>query len=1291
MLLYNKVEHKNKPMPMKKQIALIFIFLIICFSNIVFGLEDPLASNKDVTPSFKEISSIQDGLWNDPNTWDTNEVPILTDKVIIQHKIQIAESIENNAGEIIIAQKGSLEFSVFEEKRLLNIAKNLLVSGNLIINNADLNFLGVEDNLLDIRASANFVLRGAQDNPIVISAKNKHLKIKVNGLIQASHFVFDKTQGLELEEQARVVLLQNGEFKNTLEPVPNIFTKVSFKVDNLVFDKTEMPNIKRENDNIEVIVQNSKYENQADIFNILGECTSKQAVFVDFNKDNYPDLFLASYGNSKLFISQNGEKFVDKTDTSELDVSKNIRQVKLCDFDLDGDKDILFITKEHRIEFWENIWTGHAEDPIKFQEISYKINASFQNTDCYTAEFIDINQDNLVDIFILTEAGLKFFKQNTSHEYSDITTEILLEQKKYQYFNDELPGSYTRDLDNNRLDDIVLVTPKTTEVYYQHENGFFILDSYEQHQNISEHDILGYQGRATADINQDGAPDTYFVSNKTGNELYLGKPDAKWLAVKVKGREDEFNSLKGTKIIVNVQNKTYCEVIQDLEEVYFKLENSSKVDKLTVIFPSGSIYVEKNISIINQKAITVYEDEAKEYITISGKIPAQSLIEIFDTATDDKIIEEQIAGERYSFEIDTKIKSIYINLKKINPNTNQECILQTPEILLLKDISIGLDFPIHSKLIEGEIAYNSYPISGMEVRAYKLNDVAVTQNIHKVFTDKLGKYQIAVSDGEWQVQVWDNGQFLGAANASYNIDLSEAILDEETPGLEIENIANGNTIKGDFKILGKVTDNFILKSLALEYSEASENNWELIASSNCEDIADNILAVLKTNNIPDGVYDFKVILSDVADNKTEKIVTNVHIQNISPETYKFHLNKGLHLFSVPFCVDLEDQAMGASSWINVTKEEGLSFDFTGSKLNYKDVEKELVEGWNKIANPFHYDFLLNNIKVRYEEKTYSFSEACKQNLISQTLWEWEGQEFRFLDRYLKPWKGAIIYANKNITLVFSKENNYLTIQADENSIDNEVRINLILKNEDEILDQANIIGTVPGASDGYDSFDLLYPPSAPTENNESKIKLASNYSIDIRNNSNSEQVWDFSVNAVGPLEKGLYLELKSLSKLPKAKTWSLYDVQNMKNIKINVNDPYKFEINNPGVYDYQIILKDTLTIQANSSFQLTGLIAYPNPFNPNSGSGLTNQINIKYNVNKAATGFLKIFTVAGRLVRTFEITDTQYGVVGTNTISWNGRDEYSQMLPNDVYFYYLSVTDASGDNIKKKGKIVLWK
>jgi hypothetical protein len=70
--------------------------------------------------------------------------------------------------------------------------------------------------------------------------------------------------------------------------------------------------------------------------------------------------------------------------------------------------------------------------------------------------------------------------------------------------------------------------------------------------------------------------------------------------------------------------------------------------------------------------------------------------------------------------------------------------------------------------------------------------------------------------------------------------------------------------------------------------------------------------------------------------------------------------------------------------------------------------------------------------------------------------------------------------------------------------------------------------------------------------------------------------------------------------------------------------------------------------------------AYPNPFNPFT--------NLSFTLPEAVSYGLKIYNVAGQLVRSFD----GMGQVGLNAITWDGKDNAGNAVSSGVYFYKLT-------------------
>jgi hypothetical protein len=79
--------------------------------------------------------------------------------------------------------------------------------------------------------------------------------------------------------------------------------------------------------------------------------------------------------------------------------------------------------------------------------------------------------------------------------------------------------------------------------------------------------------------------------------------------------------------------------------------------------------------------------------------------------------------------------------------------------------------------------------------------------------------------------------------------------------------------------------------------------------------------------------------------------------------------------------------------------------------------------------------------------------------------------------------------------------------------------------------------------------------------------------------------------------------------------------------------------------------------------------AYPNPFNPST--------NLSFTLPEAASYSMRIYNVAGQLVRSYEGMGSQ----GLNVITWDGRDNSGSEVSSGVYFFQLT---AAGNSATEK-------
>jgi hypothetical protein len=106
------------------------------------------------------------------------------------------------------------------------------------------------------------------------------------------------------------------------------------------------------------------------------------------------------------------------------------------------------------------------------------------------------------------------------------------------------------------------------------------------------------------------------------------------------------------------------------------------------------------------------------------------------------------------------------------------------------------------------------------------------------------------------------------------------------------------------------------------------------------------------------------------------------------------------------------------------------------------------------------------------------------------------------------------------------------------------------------------------------------------------------------------------------------------------------------------------------------------SVSTTGVLQVTNVFNYPNPFKDNTA--FTFQHNYPDPINVK----IKIYTVAGRLIKEIQQNNISDKFV---MINWSGRDEDNETLGNGIYIYKLTVDAANGNSITTTGKLAVLK
>lgn len=380
------------------------------------------------------------------------------------------------------------------------------------------------------------------------------------------------------------------------------------------------------------------------------------AVWGDYNRDNYPDLFVANVNgqNNRLYMNNGDGTFSSNTVALPANEGGNTLSGSWADYDNDGWLDLLAANGSNNANFlYHNDGTGN------FSKISSGAIAT-DARNAFGAVWADYDNDGFVDLFVANSQTNDLYRNNgngtfTAVSNSPVVTDaaISLSGSWGDYDNDGDPdlfvanfsfnffyenngdGTFTKisnsiptsdaftsrsgtwaDFDNDGDLDLIVSNEATNSFYLNNGDKTF-----------SRVEIPGFNSSptssnaiSTADIDNDGDLDiaVALLSESDGNQLFINNSFSNnWLKVSLRGTLSNANGF-GAK--VRLQSRPAGISTWQLREIssqsnfaaqnsphaHFGLGSASIVDSLIVQWPSGKVNRLGNLS-VNQ-TISVVED-----------------------------------------------------------------------------------------------------------------------------------------------------------------------------------------------------------------------------------------------------------------------------------------------------------------------------------------------------------------------------------------------------------------------------------------------------------------------------------------------------------------------------------------------------------------------------------------------------------------------------------------------------------------------------------------------------------
>jgi hypothetical protein len=114
-------------------------------------------------------------------------------------------------------------------------------------------------------------------------------------------------------------------------------------------------------------------------------------------------------------------------------------------------------------------------------------------------------------------------------------------------------------------------------------------------------------------------------------------------------------------------------------------------------------------------------------------------------------------------------------------------------------------------------------------------------------------------------------------------------------------------------------------------------------------------------------------------------------------------------------------------------------------------------------------------------------------------------------------------------------------------------------------------------------------------------------------------------------------------------------------------------------YNNSTLFSGAIKIYDNQGFVLSEVMNYPNP------AVKTDSTVFQYLLNRPAEHVsLNIYTLAGRKVKSFNLTGSQYSSDGYNFVPYNLRDDDGDRLASGVYIYKIEASGVGFDGKRSK-------
>jgi enediyne biosynthesis protein E4 len=331
--------------------------------------------------------------------------------------------------------------------------------------------------------------------------------------------------------------------------------------------------------------------------------------------DNYPGPLDYEAETNRLYHNNCNGTFTDVTDKSGIGAYKGRTMgVTAADFDGDGYPDIYVANDKTENFLFHNKQNGTFEEIAEQAGVAYGQNGEM--TSAMGPVFADIEGNDRLDLWVSDSKYNRLMHYTGKKEFEDIGASSGIAAATGQYVS---WGSGVFDFDNDGWLDILIFHGGLIHMIPQ-EHSLFRGLGHGKFADVSESGgaVLNVKtvsrGACFADYDNDGKVDAFVVNlGARGTLLHnVSSGSNHWLAVALRGRHSNRDGI-GARVELTAGGRTRLAervggsgyLSQNDGRLHFGLGDATRVDKLTIRWPSGREQEFKNVSV--DRVLTVEE------------------------------------------------------------------------------------------------------------------------------------------------------------------------------------------------------------------------------------------------------------------------------------------------------------------------------------------------------------------------------------------------------------------------------------------------------------------------------------------------------------------------------------------------------------------------------------------------------------------------------------------------------------------------------------------------------------